>query len=349
MTAPASWKRMKLRYAGTCRECGMPVGQGVTAVYDKAARAVICLPCAETLHPAEAPTGAPEPAAAGIPAGRPEPHAAVGLAPQAPGESAGPMPPVPTNALPPVPPALPPVPANAVPPVPPRSARPIPVQAAVPAPVDTGTAGASARREFERRAAKREQRIRQRHPKLGGLILALSDDPQSTTAWRTGARGEELLGRRLDELAGSGVRALHDRRIRGSRANIDHIAISSAGVFVLDAKRYKGRPTLRVEGGILRPRTETLMVGGRRCNPLVEGMHKQLGLVQSVIGHDVPITGMLVFIDADWPLIGGDFVTRHVRVLWPRKATERILAPGPLTAQRVDELHRLLAKVFPPA
>lgn len=284
MTAPASWKRMKLRYAGACRECGMPVGQGVTAVYDKAARAVICLPCAEQVHPAEATASESEPEVA-----------------------------------------------------------------AVPAPVETGIASASARREFERRAVKREQRIRQRHPKLGGLILALSDDPQSTTAWRIGARGEELLGRRLDELAGSGVRALHDRRIRGSRANIDHIAISSAGVFVLDAKRYQGRPTLRVDGGILRPRTETSMVGGRRCNPLVEGMHKQLGLVQAVIGHEVPITGMLVFIDADWPLIGGDFVTRHVRVLWPRKATERILAPGPLTAQRVDELHRLLAKGFPPA
>jgi hypothetical protein len=221
---------MKLRYAGACRESGMPVGQGVTAVYDKAARAVICLPCAETLHPAEATASESEPEVA-----------------------------------------------------------------ALPAPVETGIAGASARREFERRAAKREQRIRQRHPKLGGLILALSDDPQSTTAWRTGARGEELLGRRLDELAGSGVRALHDRRIRGSRANIDHIAISSAGVFVLDAKRYKGRPTLRVDGGILRPRTETLMVGGRRCDPLVEGMHKQLGLVQAAI--DVRMSARFTLID----------------------------------------------------
>jgi hypothetical protein len=194
-----------------------------------------------------------------------------------------------------------------------------------------------------------KQRVRERHPKLGGLILALTDDPQGTTAWRTGARGEEVLGRRLDDLSGSGVRALHDRRIPRSRANIDHIAISSAGVFVLDAKRYLGRPTLPVDGGILRPRTETLMVGGRRCNPLVDGMHKQLGLVQAVIGHDVPLTGMLVFIDADWPLIGGDFLTRHVRVLWPKKASEHILKPGPLTTDRVDELHRLLAGAFPPA
>jgi ribosomal protein S27E len=217
------------------------------------------------------------------------------------------------------------------------------------APVDPGHAGASARREFERRAAKREQRIRHQHPKLGGLILALTDNPQSTTAWRTGAAGEEALGRLLDSLADRGVRALHDRRIPRSRANIDHIAISPAGVFVIDAKRYRGRPSLRVEGGILRPRVETLMVGGRRSNNLIDGMHRQLGVVQSVIGLEIPITGMLVFVGADWPLIGGAFVTQRVQVLWPNKAAEAITQPGPLDARRVDQLHRALAHTLKPA
>jgi hypothetical protein len=222
---------------------------------------------------------------------------------------------------------------------------------AEPASVESGTAGASARREFERRAAKREQRIRERHPKLGGLILALSDDPQSTTAWQRGAKGEELLGRRLDELADRGVRALHDRRIPGTRANIDHIAISSAGVFVLDAKRYKGRPALRVEGGILRPRVETLTVGSRKCNPLVDGMHKQLDLVTAALGEasGVSVTGMLVFVEADWPLFGGDFTTRGIRVLWPKRAAEHLLEPGALGVDDVDGLHRTLASVFVPA
>jgi len=66
--------------------------------------------------------------------------------------------------------------------------------------VDIGEAGSSARREFERRRAGREQHIRDRHPKLGGLIVALSDDPQSTTGWDTGAVGEERLGGRLNSL-----------------------------------------------------------------------------------------------------------------------------------------------------
>ncbi len=53
-----------------------------------------------------------------------------------------------------------------------------------------GEARASARRGYERRRDAREQRIRGEHPKLGGLILALSDDPQSTKAWERGAVGE---------------------------------------------------------------------------------------------------------------------------------------------------------------
>lgn len=96
--------------------------------------------------------------------------------------------------------------------------------------VDIGEAGGSARREFERRRAGREKRIRAKHPKLGGLILALSDEPQSTTAWDTGASGEERLGSRLNDLQSETCRVLHDRRIPGSRANIDHLAVTPTGV-----------------------------------------------------------------------------------------------------------------------
>ena len=126
--------------------------------------------------------------------------------------------------------------------------------------VDTGSPGASARREFERRKAKREAQTRTKHPKLGGLIVALSDDPQSTKAWDTGALGEERLGNRLNELASDSLRVLHDRRIPGSKANIDHIAVAPTGVYVIDAKKYSCRPRLKIEGG-LRPRVEKLLVG----------------------------------------------------------------------------------------
>jgi hypothetical protein len=228
---------------------------------------------------------------------------------------------------------------------------PVPVSTA---PVLAGEAGASAGREYVRRAANREARVRARHPRIGGFLLAVGDEPQHITAWQTGERGEVVLGRHLDGLAGRGVKVLHHRRIPRSRANIDHIAVGAAGVFVLDAKRYKGRPSLKVEGGILRPRVESLLVGRRNCSSLVAGMSKQLALVKAALDADpvlagTPVAGMLVFVDADWPLFGGAFSIDEVKVLWPKRASKHILEPGPLPPHAIDALHRRLAAAFPAA
>lgn len=78
--------------------------------------------------------------------------------------------------------------------------------------IELGIAGGSAQHEFARRQAKRQDRIRTAHPRLGGLILALSDDPQSTTAWKSGAVGERKLGDKLSS-SGDTIIALHDRRV----------------------------------------------------------------------------------------------------------------------------------------
>lgn len=219
--------------------------------------------------------------------------------------------------------------------------------------VAIGVAGASAQREFARRSATRQARIRREHPHIGGLLLALSDDPQSTRAWATGAVGEELLGARLDRATASGVRILHDRRVPRSRANIDHLVVGPAGVFVIDAKRYKGRPSRRVEGGLFRPRVEKLMVGSRNCSALLAGVHKQVDLVGAALDDagldDVPVNGVLCFVQADWPLIGGAFEIERLHVLWPRRAVSLVQSPGPLDAESIDRIHRRLATAFPSA
>jgi ribosomal protein L34 len=85
-------------------------------------------------------------------------------------------------------------------------------------------------------------------------------------------------------LAANGLAVLHDRRIPGSKANIDHIAITGSGIWVIDAKRYKGRPELKVEGGVLRPRVEKLLIGQRDCTKLVDGVLKQVDVVRDVVG-----------------------------------------------------------------
>jgi hypothetical protein len=112
--------------------------------------------------------------------------------------------------------------------------------------ISSSSPGASAQREYERRSTRREMQVRKDHPMLGGLILATTAEPNSTTAWSKGAQGERRLGARLDGLPN--VVAMHDRRIPHSSANVDHLAVTASGVWVIDAKQYKGRIECRPTG-----------------------------------------------------------------------------------------------------
>jgi hypothetical protein len=71
---------------------------------------------------------------------------------------------------------------------------------------------------------------------------------QPTRAWRDGARGERATARRLHRLERHGYVVLHDLQVPGSHANLDHLAIGPAGVFVIDSKHYRGRLYLAPDG-----------------------------------------------------------------------------------------------------
>ncbi|MHB1011066.1 MAG: nuclease-related domain-containing protein, partial [Propionibacteriaceae bacterium] len=215
-----------------------------------------------------------------------------------------------------------------------------------------GVAGGSAAHECQRRHDARHERVTTAHPKIGKFLLAVFDDPQSTRAWSVGADGENALGGMLARMARPELRVLHDRRIPRTTANIDHVVVCPTGVWVIDAKRYvNSRPQLRVEGGIIRPRTELLLVGGRDRTKLVEGMHKQLNLVRTALSDqpDVPVRGVLCFVDGDWPVIGGDFTVRDVAVVWPKKLAKLLVQSGPLDVERIADLQWQLHEAFPRA
>lgn len=216
--------------------------------------------------------------------------------------------------------------------------------------LDRGVAGGSADDEFARRHQRREEQIRQAHPRLGGLILALSDDPQSTTAWQSGAIGERRLAGKLADL-GDHVVALHDRRVPGSRANIDHVVIGAAGVYVIDAKRYRDAVVkIRLTGGLIRPAREQLLVSGRDKTALVTGMRWQVDAVRTALHgsefENVPCVAVLCFIDAELPLfskleIGG------VRITGLRAMAKLVATPGPVDPVRRGRLARHLAAKLP--
>ncbi|MCE4026187.1 NERD domain-containing protein [Microbacterium sp. Au-Mic1] len=180
------------------------------------------------------------------------------------------------------------------------------------------------------------------------MILALSEDPQSTRAWARGAVGEELLAKRLEDLPPS-AHALHDRRIPRSRANIDHIVVSPGGVWVIDAKRYKGsRPSREGIGGVFGPRVHTLRIGGRDGTKLVDGVRKQVALVADALDTGVPVAGVLCFLEADWGLFGSPFSVSEVLVTWPVRLVKHIAE----TADREVDVGAVMARLaaaFPPA
>jgi len=125
-------------------------------------------------------------------------------------------------------------------------------------------------------------------------------------SWEKGAIGEEYLGSLIESLSTNhGFRFLHDRRIPGSQANIDHILVTDRGVFVIDAKNYKGAVRVKESGGFFTPATETLFVGNRNQTKLVLGVKKQVNLVAEAISQEslnVPVIGVLAFYNADWPI-----------------------------------------------
>ncbi|MGV8849246.1 MAG: nuclease-related domain-containing protein [Propionibacteriaceae bacterium] len=135
----------------------------------------------------------------------------------------------------------------------------------------------SAAAEFRRRHEARQERVAANHPRIGRLLLAVFDDPQSTQAWSVGAEGERLLGAMSASIARDSLRVLNDRHIQRSSANIDHLVVCPQGVFVVDAKWYRNaRPELHVDGGLFRPRSEQLRVGGRDRTSLVVGVQMSL-------------------------------------------------------------------------
>ena len=156
--------------------------------------------------------------------------------------------------------------------------------------------------------------------------IGLLRPSRSEVAWGKGASGERRVGRAVDALNTRGVSTLHDRLIPGSRANIDHIALTSAGVFTVDAKRYAGRLQIRSRGS-------QLWINGRNRSKLLAQAHLQARAVESVLAQagllTINVTPVLCFVGTEVPLlsprrINGVIICtpgslrRHIN---PRKAT----------------------------
>lgn len=217
--------------------------------------------------------------------------------------------------------------------------------------IDSGSAGASAHREYERRRAAREARVKARLGNvIGGVALAITGDPQSTRARERGSVGEQKLAEALAELAGLVV--LHDRRVPETRGNIDHILISRAGVFVVDAKRYQGLIRIRDRGGFF-SRDDRLYVGSRDCSTLATNMDWQVSAIKNALTaadievSTLPVTPVLCFVDGEWPLIRPPESYKGVRLEGKRSIKKLVGGSSVLDADQVDRIAQILDIAFP--
>lgn len=220
----------------------------------------------------------------------------------------------------------------------------------------TPAAGGSAQREYDKRSQRREAAIRSRHPRLGGLVLALTNEPASTRVWAQGALGERAVAAKIDELAGEHLIALHDRRMlrpdgRPSRANIDHLVVTATGVWIVDAKTHHGTLEVRRSGGLFSPRVERLFIGGRDKSSLLNGLAGQVEAVRTVlaaVSADVPVRGALCFVGTELPWFGSSSIS-DIPLVGRRGLAKLLKQPGDLAPDDRAALAAYLEGRFIPA
>jgi hypothetical protein len=154
---------------------------------------------------------------------------------------------------------------------------------------------------------------------------------RSAANWERGAEGEASTAAALGALSARGWTTFHDVRWPGrQRANIDHVAVGPAGVFVIDSKNWSG--DVRVTDGVL-------WQGGRRREREVAAV-AEAALAVSQLLQGLAATPVLCFVREE-PLEGW---AHDVMVCSPQNLAERlaVLPPmlGPASIARVNTILR---------
>lgn len=203
------------------------------------------------------------------------------------------------------------------------------------------------------------ERLRQRRASAGGDLAALASGSVDrlmadldTTLVRERARRDAERDEHARSEAET-LEALGDQttwwlhRLGSLDLGVEHVAITRTGVWVV---AFWHEPGARVEvvfsGG---PGTERLMVRGKDRSDRVAALATQHRAVRRALAaYDVPVRGLLVFLDAQLPTIWaptvGDFPVADAEL-----ANEELTAEGALEDRERLELRRVLRSAFPAA
>jgi hypothetical protein len=214
-------------------------------------------------------------------------------------------------------------------------------------------AGASAAAEGRRRVERRVEDARRSYGDHAAVVAAAIAEQDVQASWGKGSEGERKLARFIDGKLGEEALALHDRLIPGTRTNIDHLWVTETGVWVVDAKAYKGK-VVRREIGPLWRRDHELFVAGRNRTALATGVRRQVEAVVAALRPDeslraTDVHAVLCFVGADWGLLDFPFQVGNVWVMYPGALQKRLRKNGHLGREQRERITRRLALSLPSA
>jgi hypothetical protein len=218
---------------------------------------------------------------------------------------------------------------------------------------DPGTAGASAASEGARRRDKRIEEVRRKHGDHAAAVAEQMAELDNAASWGKGSRGESRLAAFVAREVGDSVIPLHDRLIPGTRGNIDHIFVASTGVWIVDAKSYKGKVEQRDRGPMWRRESE-VYVGGRNRSKLTRSVEKQVVAVKAALAPDPELSGTdvygsLCFLDSEWGLLDFPFSVGSVWIAYPGALRKSLKKNGSLSRERMERIARRLDLSLPRA
>jgi hypothetical protein len=188
----------------------------------------------------------------------------------------------------------------------------------------------------------------------GGLAVTTLRRRELVASWRQGAKGERQTAKLLAKLDREGWKILHDLAIPGSRANVDHLAIGSGGVWVIDSKLWSSRVHWDPRHGWMHGQSA---ITSELNTTRWEASEVEQALVDTLEGAarhlDLPggIDVHLAWCVHGEPLPGGKLVVDGETLVSPRRLLSLLRASrGPsLPAAAVAEIAQAAATVLRPA
>ena len=182
------------------------------------------------------------------------------------------------------------------------------------------SAGAAAESEADRAMSKADD-LRRRAERL----------EQRAEKFAAGAVGEQLVAQTLRRLESVGYRVIDDIRWPGTtRANIDHVIYGPTGMFVVDAKNWTGKIT--VKDGVLRQNGYNRTRETTKVTEMTTALQTHLGVSVGSLTPVLCLAGQND-IDATWCestlVVGLDRLAPWIfrqREIWPASHVEALAA-----------------------